>query len=248
VAQVTLTLIGTYLPPEAFRMFDLALSPTALIFTGVLSLGTGVLFGLYPALHSTRPDLVSMLKANTGHASGARAATRFRTVLVTAQIALSMTLLVSAGLFIRSLVNVSRIDLGLRSENMVTFSISPQLNGYEAERSMAFFERTEEELAAIPGVTDVTAGLVAVLGGSNWGRNVRVEGFQSGPDIDSNSNYNEIGLNYFSSLGMPLLAGREFSVSDGSGAPKVAIVNEAFTRKFGLDGRNAVGRFMSGGG
>ncbi len=248
VAQVTLTLIGTYLPPEAFRMFDLALSPTALVFTGVLSLGTGVLFGLYPALHSTRPDLVSMLKANTGHASGARAAARFRTVLVTAQIALSMTLLVSAGLFIRSLVNVSRIDLGLRIENIVTFAVSPNLNGYEAERSMAFFERTEEELAAIPGATGVTAALVPVLGGSSWGRNVRVEGFESGPDIDSNSRYNEIGPNYFSTLGMPLLAGREFSISDGSGAPNVAIVNEAFTRKFGLDGRNAVGSFMSGGG
>jgi predicted permease len=248
VAQITLTLIGTYVPPQAFRMFDLELSPMALVYTGVLALGTGILFGLYPALHSTRPDLVSMMKANTGQPSGARGATRFRSVLVTAQIALSMTLLISAGLFIRSLVNVSRIDLGLRSDNMVTFAISPNLNGYEAERSLAFFERTEEELAAIPGVTGVTAALVPVLAGNSQGRDVRVEGFESGPDIDSNSRYNEIGPSYFSTLGMPLVAGREFSVSDGSGAPQVAIVNEAFTRKFGLDGRNAVGKFMSRGG
>jgi hypothetical protein len=119
-------------------MLALELSPTVLIFTGVLSMSTGILFGVYPALHSTRPDLVTMLKANTGQPSGARAAARFRSALVTAQLALSMTLLASAGLFIRSLVNVSQVDLGLRPENVVTFAISPELNGYEAERSLAF--------------------------------------------------------------------------------------------------------------
>jgi predicted permease len=247
VAQMTLGVIGTFLPPEATRMLALELSPTVMVFAAALSLGTGILFGLYPALHSTRPDLVTMLKANTGQPSGARAAARFRSALVTAQIALSMTLLVSAGLFIRSLVNVSQVDLGLRPENVVTFAISPELNGYEAERSLAFFERTEEELAAIPGVTGVTAALVPVLGGSSWGSTVRVEGFESGPDIDANSRYNEIGPNYFSTLGVPLLAGREFSISDITSAPKVAIVNEAFTRKFGLNSRDAVGRFMGSG-
>ena len=132
-------------------------------------------------------------------------------------------------------------------ESVVTFAISPELNGYEAERSLAFFERTEEELAAIPGVVSVSAALVPVLAGSSWGSSVRVEGFQSGPDVDASSRFNEVGPNYFSPLGMPLLAGREFSVADGAGAPKVAIVNEAFTRKFGLDSRNAVGRFMASG-
>ena len=247
VAQVTLSVIGTFLPPEAIRMLTLELSPTVLVFTGALSVGTGILFGLYPALHSTRPDLVTMLKANSGQPSGARSAARFRSGLVTAQLALSMTLLASAGLFLKSLLNVSRVDLGLRAENVLTFSISPELNGYEPERSLALFERTEEELAAIPGVAGVTAALVPVLAGNSWGNTVRVEGFQSGPDIDANSRYNEIGPDYFSTLGMPLLAGREFSVSDGAGAPRVAIVNEAFTRKFGLDGRNAVDRFMGSG-
>ena len=247
VARVTLGVIATFLPPEALRTLALELSPTVLGFTAALSLGTGILFGLYPALHSTRPDLVTMLKANTGQPSGARGAARFRSGLVTAQLALSMTLLASAGLFIKSLVNVSRVDLGIRTESVVTFAISPELNGYEAERSLAFFERTEEELAAIPGVVSVSAALVPVLAGSSWGSSVRVEGFQSGPDVDASSRFNEVGPNYFSTLGMPLLAGREFSVSDGAGAPKVAIVNEAFTRKFGLDSRNAVGRFMASG-
>ncbi len=247
VAQATLALIGTLLPPEGANMLALELSPAVLVFTGVLSLGTGLLFGLYPALHSTRPDLVTMLKANTGQPSGARGAARFRSALVTAQLALSMTLLASAGLFIKSLVNVSQIDLGLRTGNVVTFAISPELNGYEPERSLAFFERTEEELAAIPGVAGVSAALVPVLAGSSWGSGVRVEGFESGPDIDASSRLNEIGPSYFSTLGMPLLAGREFTVSDGANAPKVAIVNEAFTRKFGLDSRDAVGRFMGSG-
>ena len=247
VAQATLALIGTLLPPEGANMLALELSPAVLVLTGVLSLGTGLLFGLYPALHSTRPDLVTMLKANTGQPSGARGAARFRSALVTAQLALSMTLLASAGLFIKSLVNVSQIDLGLRTRNVVTFAISPELNGYEPERSLAFFERTEEELAAIPGVAGVSAALVPVLAGSSWGSGVRVEGFESGPDIDASSRLNEIGPSYFSTLGMPLLAGREFTISDGANAPKVAIVNEAFTRKFGLDSRDAVGRFMGSG-
>ena len=247
VAQITLNVIGTYLPPEAARMFDLELSPMALVFTGALSLGTGILFGLYPALHSTRPDLVTILKANSGQASDTRGMARFRSGLVTAQLALSMTLLASAGLFIKSLLNVSRIDLGLRIENVVTFAISPELNGYEVERSLALFERAEEELAAIPGVDGVSASMVPVLAGSSWGRSVRVEGFVSGPDVDAGSRYNEIGPNYFSTLGRALLAGREFSASDVAGAPKVAIVNEAFTRKFGLDSRDAVGRFMGSG-
>jgi len=247
VAQVTLSVIGTFLPPEAIRMLSLELSPTVLVFTGALSLGTGILFGLYPALHSTRPDLVTMLKANSGQPSGGRGASRFRTGLVTAQLALSMTLLASAGLFLKSLLNVSRVDLGLRTENVLTFAISPELNGYEPERSLALFERTEEQLSAIPGVASVTAALVPVLAGNSWGSSVRVEGFESGPDTDVNSRFNEIGPNYFSTLGMPLLAGREFSVSDGPGAPKVAIVNEAFARKFGLDSRNATGRYMGTG-
>ena len=247
VAQATLALIGTLLPPEGANMLALELSPAVLVFTGILSLGTGLLFGLYPALHSTRPDLVTMLKANTGQPSGARGAVRFRSALVTAQLALSMTLLASAGLFIKSLMNVSQIDLGLRTGNVVTFAISPELNGYEPERSLAFFERTEEELAAIPGVAGVSAALVPVLAGSSWGSGVRVEGFESGPDIDASSRLNEIGPSYFSTLGMPLLAGREFTVSDGANAPKVAIVNEAFTRKFGLDSLDAVGRFMGSG-
>ncbi len=245
VARWTLHLITAGLPPEAVATIDLALSPQMIAFAAALSLGTGIVFGMYPAVHSTRPDLAVMLKTTLGQPSSARAAQRFRSLLVTGQIALSMTLLVSAGLFIKSLVNVSRVDLGLDTENMITFSISPELNGYEGERSAELFVTLEEELSAIPGVTAVSSARVAVLEGNSWGNDVSVEGFHWEPGIDNNSRYNAVGPGYFSTVGMPLMAGREFTESDAAGAPPVAIVNEAFVRKFNLEGAAAVGKYMS---
>lgn len=248
VARMTLGLIGSFLPPEAASILQLEISTPILLFTAGLAIATGLAFGMYPAVHSTRPDLVTMLKSNAGQPSGARAAARFRGALVTAQIALSMALLVTAGLFIRSLMNVSRIDLGLTTTNTIAFSISPTLNGYEEEESRALFQRVEEELAALPGVTGVTAARVALLAGNSWGTDVAVEGFESGPDIDSNARMNYVGAGFFSTVGMALLAGREFDQSDSEGGPAVAVVNEAFTRKFGLNGREAVGKRMSNNG
>ena len=245
VAKWTLAGIGSMLPPDAIESLKLELSPGVVLFAGALALGTGFLFGFYPALHASRADLVTMLKSSAGQPSGAKAAARFRSSLVTAQIALSMALLVAAGLFIKSLVNVSQVDLGLETEHIVVFGIAPLLNGYESERSQALFQQAEAELAAIPGVTSVSAALVPVLGGSSWGTDVAVQGFERGPDIDSNSRYNEVGPGYLATLGMPLMSGREFTASDGIGAPKVAMINEAFARKFNLDPREAVGKFMS---
>lgn len=245
VAHWTLGLIGAGLPPEAMATLDLQLSPSMILFAGALSLGTGILFGMYPALHSTRTDLVAMLKTNLGQPAGARTAQRFRNSLVTAQIALSMALLVAAGLFIKSLANVSNVDLGVDVENIVQFTVSPQLNGYEGDRSADFFIRLEEELAAIPGVTAVSAGRVGLLAGSNWGNDVSVEGFDWEPGVDNNSRFNEVGPGYFSTVGMALLAGREFTAADGDGAPQVAVVNETFARKFGLNGADGVGKWMS---
>jgi predicted permease len=136
------------------------------------------------------------------------------------------------------------VDLGLDAGHVVTFSLSPRLNAYPADRSRALFERLEEELAAVPGVSGVSAGLVPLLAGSSWGQDVDVEGFAEEPDTDDNANYNEIGPAYFRTLGGRLLSGREFTSADAAGAPRVAIVNEAFAKKFGL-GRDAVGKRMS---
>jgi len=243
----TLYAILSMMPAAAATTVQPGIDARVMLFAAALTLGTGVLFGLFPALHSTRPDLVSALKAQSGRPGGSRSAARFRTSLATFQIALSMALLVSSGLFIRSLVNVSRVDLGLNAANVVTFGLSPRLNAYTPERSRALFERLEEELAAVPGVSGATASLVPLLAGSSWGRGVDVEGFEGGPDTDDSANYNELGQGYFRTLGSRLLAGREFTASDAAGAPKVAIVNEAFAKKFNL-GRNAVGKRMSSGG
>jgi predicted permease len=244
VARWTFSLIGMSLPPEASQILHLELRPSILLFTGALSVATGLLFGMFPALHSTRPDLVSTIRANAGNITSARTASRFRSALVTTQIALSMALLITAGLFLKSLLNVSRVDLGLENlDNVVTFGIAPRLNGIANERSAIIFADVEERLAALPGVTGVSTARVPLLAGSNWGTDVRVQGFESGPDIDSNSRFNEVGAGYFSLFGVPLMAGREFTDSDTRGSLKVAIVNEAFAEKFNL-GRDVVGKYL----
>jgi len=245
VAYWTLRLIGAMLPPEAADTVALSLSPSMVLFAAAVSIVTGFLFGLYPALHATRPDLMTLIRSGSGQPSGARAAARFRSALVTAQIALSMALLLAAGFFIKSLANVSRIDLGLETESLIAFSLSPEQNGYEPEASLALFEQAEAELRAIPGVTGVSGGMIPVLAGSNWGTDVSVEGFESGPDIDSNGRFNIVWAGYFRTLGIPLLSGREFTLSDNQDGQQVAIVNEVFARKFGLDPQETVGKRMS---
>ena len=158
--------------------------------------------------------------------------------------ALSMALLVAAGLFIKNLFHVTQVDLGLRTEHMTTFAVAPNLNGYEPEQSMALFERIERELEAVPGVTAVTASMVPLIAGSSWGNSVSVEGFEAGPDTNTGSRFNEVGPGFFRTLGIPLIAGREFDDSDVVDSPKVAVVNETFARKFDLGG-DAVGKWMS---
>ena len=244
VARWSLTGIIALIPREDTSFMSDRLDPTTLIFTAAVAIATGLLFGLFPALHSTRPDLVSAIKSTAGQPSGARAASRFRTGLATTQIALSTMLLILAGLFTRSLMNLSRVELGIETERLVAFGLSPERNGYTSERTKALFERVEDELAAVPGVSGAAGALVPLLAGSNWGNSVSVQGFPSGPDTDTDSMYNEVSPGYFGTVGMRLLSGRDFTRSDIEGGPKVAIVNEAFARKFRLTG-HVVGSRMS---
>ena len=244
-AKVTLIGIAALMPPDDSATLRFALNPAVAMFAGALSVGTGLVFGMFPALHSTRSELVTVIRSNAGQITGSRSAARFRAALVTAQIALSMALLACAGLFLRSLANVSRVDLGVHVENVVTFGISPRRSGYDSTRARILFGRVEDELAALPGVTGVTTGMVPLLAGNNWGTSVRVQGFQPpGPDFDNGSRFNEVGAGYFSTLGMRLVAGREFTTADAAGSGNVAVVNETFVKKFHL-GADAVGKFMS---
>jgi predicted permease len=244
VARWTLAGVVAMLPPEAAATMAFAIRTPVVVFTALLSLGTGVLFGLVPALQNTRPDLVTELRNNSGKLAGGRHAARVRTMLVTAQIALSMALLISAGLFIKSLRNVSRVDLGLKIDDMITFTISPGRSGYDSTRIAQLYTRTEEALGAIPGVSGVTSSAVQLLANNNWGRRVSVEGFSKNPDTDDNSRYSAVGAEHYHVLGIPLLAGRDFTINDNAGSLKVAIVNEAFARKFNL-GANVIGKRMS---
>ena len=246
VAQWTLDLVVSLLPAFATAGFVFTLDRSALLFAAALTVATGLLFGLFPAIHSTRPDLAVALKGQSGQPSGARGAARFRTSLATAQIALSLALLIAAGLFTRSLMNVSRVELGVKAESLLTFSVSPSLNGYKAEKSLAFFDQLEDNLRALPGVTGVTSALVPLLGGNNWGNSVSVEGFTQTPDTNNNASYNEVSPGFFRTVGMPLIAGREFLPSDAKESAKVAIVNEAFAKKFNL-GRDVVGKHIGAG-
>src|SRR5499427_240961 len=225
VAQWTLNLIASVIRPELAPVelagIQYVLDTPAMLFAAALTLGTGILFGLFPALHSSR------------------AAARFRWSLATAQIALSMALLILAGLFTKSLFNASRTDLGFRTDNLITFSVSPRTSGYDLERSRALYERIEDGLSTLPGVTGVTSSNVGLFGGDNtaelWETRVRVQGYPFALDVDTNARFALVGADYFRTLGIPLIAGRDFSQFDAGGAPKVAIVNEKFVEKFNLD-------------
>ena len=248
VANITLAAIASVIPPAGGvglgADLSLDIRPSVLAFSAALSLATGVLFGMFPALHSTRSDLITAVRAGGGHASAGRSASRFRSSLVAAQIALSMALLIAAGLFVRSLRNVSRVDLGLRVDNVVTFGLAPVLNGYDHARSHALFIRLEDQLRALPGVVSVAGSGTPLLAGSSSGTNVRVEGFKRDPDTDANTRLNAVGAGFFRTLQLPVIAGREFTPADRAGAPKVAIVNEAFAKKFNL-GANPIGKRMA---
>jgi predicted permease len=243
VASWTLSGIAALLPPDASQSLHFTLQAPVMLFAGGLAVATGLLFGLFPALHSTRADLISSIRAGAGQLTGGRAAARFRSGLAMAQIALSTALLVSAGLFLKSLVNVSRVDLGVRIEDVVSFSVSPLRVGYDTVRAKVLYERIEEELAAQPGVTGVTSAMVPLLSGNSWGNDVRVQGLTCLPDTDCNSRYNAVGAGYFSMLGVALLSGRDVQEGDRDGSTLVGVVNQAFADKFGL-GNDAVGKYM----
>lgn len=246
VAQWTLGAISALLPPDASGTMTFGISRSVILFSAGLSIATGIIFGLFPAMHSTRSDLISAIRAGAGQIAGGRSAARFRSGLVTAQIALSMGLLIMSALFLKSLMNVSKVDLGVKVEQIATFQIVPQRVGYDSIRSAVLFNRVEQELAAIPGITSVTDGLVPLLSGDNWGESVHVQGFTCGPDTDCGARFNELGADYFKTFGVQLIAGREFTASDQLGAQRVVIVNEEFAKKFKL-GNEVVGKFMGDG-
>jgi predicted permease len=234
-AHWTLRGILASLPPSRGLQGFLSdkLDGRVLLFSFALSVATGVVFGL-----------VSSLKTQAGQASPTASANAFRKTLVTAQMAISLLLLISAGLFGKTLVNLSSVDLGIKADHLLTFSLMPRLNKYTDQATASFHQQLTDRLAAIPGVKLVSSAMVPAIAGSTWGSNVTVEGYTSATDAGSDSDYNRIGAGYFRTMGMPLIGGREFTPADNLAGPKVVIVNEAFARQF-LPNQNPIGRHMA---
>ena len=202
------------------------------IFTLALSVLSGVGFGLAPALRSSQTDLAPVLKSEAASVVGGSGHFRLRKGLVVAQVALSLLLLVGAGLFARSLMNLRALDPGFRPERLVAFSVDPAMNGLAYPARAVTLRRIQEELAAVPGVVSVSAAEVALFTNSSTGNTLRIEGYEAKEGEEMNSSFNYVAPGFFDTLGIPLVAGRDLAASDAAGAPRVAIVNESFARRF----------------
>lgn len=217
---------------------DLRLGGPVLLFALALSLVTGLLFGVVPALQATRPSLVPALKG-TSTSGGSRS--RMSRALVVAQMALSLVLLVGAGLFLRSLRSAVEIDKGFTPDNVLLASVDPGLQGYDRARAEEFYRRLTERVRAIPGVRAVGLGEMVPLGLGSQQSDVSVPGYDPAPQEDMSIDYNIVGPGYFAAMGIPLARGRAFTEADDTTAARAIIVNERFVERF-LAGDDAIGR------
>jgi hypothetical protein len=187
-----------------------------------------------------------VMNAQGTRAVSGRGSARFRAVLTTAQIAFSMVLLVLAGLFTRSLSNISHEDLGIDVDSIVNFGITAQLSSYDQQELLVLYDRIEQTLAAQPGVRAVGTTAIPLFYDFSLGGDTAIEGVDPGPNADTYSARTAVGSGYFEALDVPLLKGRLFTDDDTAETPIVAIVNQAFARKFNL-GDNVVGRRLGNG-
>jgi predicted permease len=224
------------------------LDPNVLTFAISATVLSGIFFGLIPAWRVTRLGVSDVIKDQGSTSSASVSHVGFRKVLVAGQVAFTMLLLAGAGLFMRSLWNLRNQDLGLKTDNVITFSIEPSLNGYDTPRSIALFDQLRARLAALPGVRSVGTGDVPTLTGDDEGSNITAEGGPQLAEELQDVDYDAVSPAYFSTLGIPLLSGREFTAGDGATSPKVAIASEAMVKRF-FPGRNPLGaHFAFGGG
>jgi predicted permease len=217
-----------------------------LLFTFLVSLGTALLFGATPALHSTRMDLSPALKEGRGAASGSRES-RGSKALVSAQVALSLVLLIGAALFLRTLVNLANVNTGFDKKNVLLFTIDPGYAGYKKDARLAeLYQQIEQRVSAEPGVRAASISFWTFDQGESDGA-VTVEGPQPAPGIGNDVIFNAVGPGYFKTMGIPLLVGRVFSAHDTATSPKVALINETMAREF-FPGSSPIGRRFGLGG
>lgn len=248
VAGWSVNLLLAMIPPAPFPIgMTLELSPGVLALTAGVTIATLLVFGLLPAARAARPDLVPALKEG---ALDGRRGSRLRGGLVAAQVALSMVALVCAGLFVRGLQRAATLDHGYGDpERLLLVTTNLRLAGrVDAVASRAGLEALLERLQELPGVSGVAAADFVPLGfGGNSSSTIEVEGYTAAADEDMSIQYAVVTDGYFATIGMPVTRGRTLAPGDGEDAPAVAVVNEAFVRRF-LAGREAVGqRFRQSG-
>jgi predicted permease len=216
-------------------------------FTLGLTFATGIVFGLLPALRASRPDPWTTLKDTMGSIAGTGGSLFLRKGLVTAQVALSFLLLFGAGLFVRSLQNLQTTDTGVVLDNLVTFQLAPALSGYDAPRTVAFYQELLDRLRAGPGVTSAGIAAVSILSGDEWDNRVAVEGHRAQDGEDMQAFMNALSPGYFDTMQIRMLEGRDFNRLDVKDQSKVAIVNQRFAQHY-FPGSSAVGKHIGFGG
>lgn len=217
---------------------DLSVSPTVLFFTLVVTLVTGILFGLAPAMQATKPSLIPALK---GEAPAGGSRSRSNRVLVVAQTALSIMLLVCAGLFLRNLKAATAVDKGFVSDNLLIADVDPGLQGYTRARSEEFYRRISERMLSTPGVRAVGMidQLPLSLGSSD--HSVSIPGYTPSPNESMSIRYSSVSPGYFEAMGIPVIKGRGFNDQDDSTAARAVVVNEQFAKRF-WPGKDAIGQ------
>src|SRR5260370_20452741 len=240
LAQVlSRTLIAFLSTPDnpVFVGLQLNLDLRMLGFTAAMAIGTCLLFGLLPALRATRIAPAAAMRTGGRGMTAGRERHGLRRALVTAQVALSLVLLVGALLFVRSLQKLLDVQPGFRPEGIVALNVNITPGTYPKERRAVGYAGLLERLRAQPGVVSAAQVNMTPISGSGWNEGVRPDVFSGEP---KNSFFNRYGLGYLKTMGTALLAGRDLNEHDTLGAPKIAVVNEAFTKRF-FEGKNPVG-------
>jgi len=209
-------------------------------FALLLSLVTGAVFGMVPALRASRADLQSTLKEQGANVSSGKMNVRLRKWLLASQVALTVVLLAGAGFFALSLLKLKEQDLGVRPDHVIEFTIAPELNRYSPTQTIVLADRVREAIAALPGVHSVGAAELATIAGNNARSNMTAEGYVEQENEDTHVNENWVGPGYFATMRTPLLSGREFTNTDTASNPRVAIISELVARRF-FHGRNPLG-------
>ena len=218
-----------------------------LAFTFGLSLLTGIVFGIVPALRATRIDLTPSLK-DTGRGSSATTRSLLSRSLVVAQVSLSLLLLIGAGLLLRTLINLQRVETGFNEQNLLLFYADPSLLDYKGDRLRDIYQRLFTRLEAVPGVQAVTFSRVPLLSRAATSGTFDLPGAKPGPDGSvpqtAEVYFHNVRENFFEAMGIPLLVGRTFTAGDDLKAPKVAVVNKTFADRL-FPGVNPIGQTFS---